>query len=157
MPYADKSILKVSRIYYDAKRRCYNPNYKQYKNWGGRGIKICKEWLDDKDLFVLWALNNGWRLGLCIDRIDNDGDYESGNIRFIDRKTSALHQRLLIRTNTSGYRGVSWFKRDKKWVSYIKINGKNKNLGYFDSPRIAAIVYDVEAYMLGGGRPTNFF
>lgn len=65
------------------KNRCYSPNNTRYKNYGGRGIKICKEWLDSPKAFVNWALANGYKKGLQIDRADNDGDYEPSNCRFV--------------------------------------------------------------------------
>ena len=65
-----EKLLSVRR---EMKQRCYNPNHSAYKNYGGRGIKICDEWLNDYNSFLKWAENNGYREGLSIDRIDNDG------------------------------------------------------------------------------------
>lgn len=56
------------------KARCLNKNHPKYKRYGGRGIKIYDGWMDIKG-FSKWALENGWKEGLTIDRIDNDGDY----------------------------------------------------------------------------------
>ena len=63
--------------------RCYNENNPYYKNYGGRGIKVCEEWLNDLLAFFEWAIRNGWKKGLSIDRIDNDGDYTPENCQFI--------------------------------------------------------------------------
>lgn len=68
------------------KERCYNPNSKSYHRYGGRGIKVCDEWLNDHDAFVQWALENGYSDGLAIDRIDNNGDYCPENCRFVTLK-----------------------------------------------------------------------
>lgn len=59
-------------------QRCENPNNSRYHRYGGRGIKVCKEWHDPK-VFYNWAIENGWSTGLTIERIDNDGDYEPSN------------------------------------------------------------------------------
>jgi len=73
-------------------QRCENPNYKQYENYGGRGIKVCGEW-HDPQVFISWALANGWQEGLSIDRIDNDGNYEPGNCRWVTVKVQARNKR----------------------------------------------------------------
>jgi hypothetical protein len=134
--------------------RCYNKDHKQYKDYGGRGIKVCDEWMNPK-VFIEWCLNNGWEKNLFLDRKNNDGDYCPENCRFVTNQINSCNTRLLRKNNTSGYRGVS--KKNKKWKTQITINGRNKYLGSFDSPRLAALRYDVEAYLLGDERPRNFF
>uniref|UniRef100_A0A6M3LHT2 Uncharacterized protein n=1 Tax=viral metagenome TaxID=1070528 RepID=A0A6M3LHT2_9ZZZZ len=79
----------IINVWMGMKRRCYNPSRKDYKRYGGRGIIVCQEWLDYKT-FEKWALANGYRKGLTIDRIDNDGDYEPSNCRFITRAENNL-------------------------------------------------------------------
>lgn len=67
------------------KSRCYNPNNPEYHRYGGRGITICDEWLGDTRVFVDWALSHGYRQGLQIERIGNDGNYEPANCTFENR------------------------------------------------------------------------
>ena len=82
------------------KQRCYNPNSGEYKRYGARGIKIYQPWLDDPREFVLYCENElGWTLELkkqnyTIDRIDSNGNYEPGNIRFSDKKTQSTNRKV---------------------------------------------------------------
>ncbi len=62
--------------------RCTNPKVERYPHYGGRGISICNDWLDFGK-FKAWAFENGYLQNLSIDRINNDGNYEPGNCRWI--------------------------------------------------------------------------
>lgn len=81
---------------YDAwrsmKKRCTNPNYKQWADYGGRGITVCKEWLDSFDAF-LRDVGHKPEPHLTLDRIDNNGNYEAGNVRWADRTTQSRNRR----------------------------------------------------------------
>ena len=142
------------RVWAGMKHRCGNEDADYYKDYGGRGISVCDEWIENPKSFIKWALSHGWEKGLEIDRENNDGNYTPNNCRFVDRTTNNNNCRLLQRNNSTGYRGVQ--KVGGKYMTQLKVNGKNKYLGYFDSPVIAALRYDAEVFMLNDGRPMNF-
>ena len=75
------------------KERCYNQNSRCYKNYGGRGIKICDEWKNNFMNFYNWAMENGYQEGLTIDRINVNGNYEPSNCRFITQKEQQNNRR----------------------------------------------------------------
>jgi len=142
------------KVWDDIKQRCYNRNSKSFKYYGKRNIVICDKWKYSAKKFIEWALENGWKRGLYIDRIDNDGNYTPKNCRFVTAEKSVHNQRLLWNTNTSGYRGI--YYENNKWRAQIMIDNKRRHLGSFNSARLAAIRYDVEAYLNGDERPRNF-
>ena len=81
------------KVWQDMKTRCYNNNNVNYKNYGGRGIIVCEEWLNDPKAFYDFALSHGWSKDLTIDRIDNNGNYEPNNCHFITRAENNRNQR----------------------------------------------------------------
>lgn len=96
---------RLYRIYQNMKTRCYNPNYIRYKDWGGRGIKVCNEWLTDFKTFYDWAMANGYNDKLTLDRIDVNGNYEPSNCRWVDYHTQRLNTRT---TRVYEYNGIKF-------------------------------------------------
>lgn len=76
------------RLWCNMRTRCYNPEMKIYKYYKGKNIIVCNEWHDAKK-FYDWAMNNGWKKGLTIDRIDSNGNYEPSNCRFITKSENS--------------------------------------------------------------------
>ena len=104
--------------------RCRNPHYKAFHDYGGRGIKVCAGWLQFQ-AFHDWAMTNGYRDDLTIDRKDVDGNYEPGNCRWITRKDQGLNKR-----NTS----------------YVTFNGQERPLKEWC--RIMGLEYSVVYYRI---------
>ena len=113
-------------------QRCTNSKHKNYKNYGGRGIIVCEEWLDIKK-FIAWAESTHPNIeGYTLDRIDNDKGYSPENCRWADKTIHSVNQRISKR-NTSKILGVSWKSRNKRWVAQIRHMGKKVWLGQFIS------------------------
>ena len=94
----DANRHPLYNIWKEIKQRCFNPNHKEYKYYGGRGITICEEWKDNPKAFIEWGLSHGYKKGLSIDRIDNDGNYEPSNCQFLTRSQNTKKEkgRILV-------------------------------------------------------------
>lgn len=87
------SDTRLYTIWQGMKQRCYYPKHKDYHNYGGRGITVCNEWLVDFVSFYNWAITNGYRDNLSIDRIDVDGNYTPDNCKWSTWREQRLNQR----------------------------------------------------------------
>lgn len=89
---------KLYRTWANIKRRCYNSNSDDYPRYGGRGIGVFEDWINDFQAFsdYVSALPNYDVKGYTLDRINNDGDYAPGNLRWTDRKTQCRNIRRNI-------------------------------------------------------------
>jgi hypothetical protein len=91
-----QSRTKLYKVWEEMKQRCNNQNNASYSNYGNRGISVCPEWQDDFQVFYDWAMENGYADGLQIDRINNDGDYEPGNCRWVTKKENLRNKRQSV-------------------------------------------------------------
>ena len=110
------------------KSRCYTESNSDYKDYGGRGISICDEWLNDFVSFYNWSMNNSYSDGLSIDRIDVNGNYEPSNCRWATNKEQANNKR----TNM-----------------FCTINGETKTLKEWSEER--GIIYNTVRHRLALG------
>jgi len=90
------SKLPIYYVWKSMKSRCLRKTDKRYSRYGGRGISICNEWLNNPEAFIEWANGSGYKKGLSIDRKNNDGNYSPDNCRFIiisknNRNSSNTH------------------------------------------------------------------
>lgn len=93
---------RLHRIWQNMKRRCDTPSVPCYEVYGGRGIKVCDEWLHDYVAFREWALSNGYADNLSIDRIDPNGDYCPDNCRWATMKEQSNNLRKNIVVDIDG-------------------------------------------------------
>jgi len=111
---------RLCRIFHEMKDRCLNTKLKCYKNYGGRGIKVCNEWLDKQTgiiNFYNWAIKNGYQDNLTLDRIDNNGNYEPSNCRWVTRKEQQNNRR---NNRYITYKGETHTM--KQWSEKLNIN-----------------------------------
>lgn len=120
------------RKWADMIKRCTNPNFKQYKDYGGRGISVCIEWSNNFQAYYNYIsqLEHFGEKGYTLDRIDNNGNYEPDNVRFADKNTQSRNQRIR-NTNKSGTKGVHYDVSQNRWKPTIRANGKSIYLGTY--------------------------
>ena len=151
--YLVSSYSRLYRIWNKMNDRCYSgKTNEKFEYYGGRGITICDEWLDDKNKFFAWALSNGYTDELTIDRTDNDKGYSPSNCTWQNRSFQSQTTRRLSVRNKTGYRGVS-ANNNKGGTTCskpfrarigVKIDGKTKQiaLGKYYTEIEAAKAYD---------------
>lgn len=85
------SKTSLFHVWWAMMERCTNKNSKSYKNYGGRGISVCDEWLDSTTFFN-WALSSGYEEGLTIERIDVNDGYKPSNCKWVTKKEQARNK-----------------------------------------------------------------
>ena len=131
---------KIYQTWCGIKTRCLNPNCKQYRNYGGRGITIFSEWINDFTAFYNYVskLPNYGEKGYTLDRIDNNGNYEPNNLRWADPNAQSRNKRNNIWVEYKGQKmilkdvaklcGVSYntlYKHYKRGWSLEKLFGES--------------------------------
>lgn len=145
--FGKKHSLSKTRLYrtWNAiKRRCNEKRYRAYMQYGGRGIKICDEWLQDFMNFYNWAMANGYREDLTIDRINVNGNYEPNNCRWITIQEQANNRRTNIQIQYKGQK-----KTLKEWCKILNL--KYPTILY----RIRKAHYTIEQAFEGMDKQTN--
>ena len=114
---------KVDSMLYEVwkgmKQRCTNPKHIGFDRYGGRGIKVCDEWIHDYQAFYRWAMASGYENGLSIDRIDNDRGYSPDNCRWATRKEQ--------NNNTSSNRLILFNGQSKTMAQWGEERGIRKS------------------------------
>lgn len=132
------SNARIHRIWNGMKQRCSNPNCHNYKNYGGRGIQVCKEW-QTFITFYDWAINNGYNDQLSIERIDVNGNYEPDNCTWIpvSQQLSNKRNNVFFTYNGETYTIEQWSKKlnicRQVLSRHIKKNNYQDFIKYFQS------------------------
>lgn len=116
-------------------QRCTNLKSKSYKNYGGRGITVCKRWLDFRNFYKDMKERPE---GLTLERTDNDKGYFKENCEWVTR-TKQIRNRRLNKTNKTGVAGIFWNEKTQQYQVAICVNYKQHNMGYFKSFKLAKI------------------
>lgn len=156
-----ESKTKLYHIWESMKGRCYTKGHTSFKNYGAKGITVCAEWVESYDLFKDWAIDNGYREGLQIDRINGEGEYSPNNCRFVTPRENNINKKL--RRDRNHFKLIGVYKsacaksygRDE-WYAQITINSKRVNLTGYLCPVSAAIARDLEILRIGLGYNLNF-
>lgn len=114
------------------KKRCYDQTCEFYKNYGGRGVTVCDEWLGENGLdnFVMWAENNGYQRGLTLDRIDNEKGYSPDNCQWATRKHQSNNKRNNIYISLNGETKTLAQWCEYYGVPYARVEARYTKMGW---------------------------
>lgn len=145
---------RLYKVWLAMKDRCSNKNNKSYVNYGAKGVTVCDLWKRSASEFINWSINNGWKRGLQIDRINNDGDYSPGNCRFVTINENVKNRRLIQKSNKTGYCGVS--KINNRYRARVGVNGRCVLIAVTTTAIEAAVARDRYVIANNLGLPLNF-
>lgn len=131
-------------------QRCTNPNCADWGYYGGRGIKVCEEWLLSFQAFKEWAIASGYANNLSIDRIDGLCGYSPANCRWATRQQQSRNRHKTKSLTLSRYKGLAFSRKSRQWCAAIMVDRKRKHLGYFKTQEEAARAYDAAATRMFG-------
>lgn len=97
-----KNYHPLYGVWCSMRSRCFCETDHAFKNYGARGISVCQEWINDFLAFKNWCLFNGWRKGLQLDRVDNNGNYQPDNCRFVTPKVNCNNKRVNVMIEFNG-------------------------------------------------------
>lgn len=129
------------------RERCNDPNDPLFTRYGGRGVKVCKEW--DESFQQFYRDMGTPPDGFTIDRIDLRGDYTPNNCRWGSRYVQSRNRGSSV--GTSKYKGVQWEESSGKWIATITVGHlKCKKIGRYFSEETAAKAYNLASEMIFG-------
>ena len=137
------SRTRLYRVWAGMKSRCYNKNHKDYASYGGRGIKLCDEWLVS-DNFFEWALKNGYSDDLTIDRIDVNGEYEPSNCRWANTIQQMRNRTITIKVLFDGEEVTLQELSERYNIPYATLYWRYKN--NFSQERLIESVKSHKSY-----------
>ena len=135
-----KYQTKIYKVWAHMKSRCNNKNVPNYNHYGGRGISVYNEWNDNFESFYEYVSNlPGYDYdklgkthdGISLDRINNDGNYEPGNVRWASRHTQMANRTYVW--GKSMFRGVTKRTYKHGFQAYVSVHGKRKHIGISDT------------------------
>lgn len=112
------------------KQRCYDSNSSNYKNYGGRGVRVCGEWHNDYISFYKWAMSNGASQELTLDRIDVNGNYEPSNCRWVSNSTQQRNKQYNRYIEYGGQRKLMKEWSEELGIPYDTIRARLDQYGY---------------------------
>ena len=120
------------KVWANIKAKCNRPTATQYEWYGARGINVCDEWLSNFKSFYdhVTQLENYGKIGYTLDRINNNGNYKPGNLRWASKHTQTVNRRK-FKSNTTGFTGV--YVHKEKFIAGMRINRQYIHIGIYST------------------------